>query len=139
MRAAPGLDPKARSRAGRAAWAGGSGPGGGPRLRADIPLTGGPVGLVAWVGPERLLAIQEVCCDERQQLLTIDARRRGILAAVPLGGTVLRVARTPHELVTLVAPPNANGVPRLDVAGGDGIVRTVALDRLRAGVQLTDT
>src|SRR4051794_17875450 len=111
----------------------------GPRLRADIPLTGGPVGLVAWVGPERLLAIQEVCCDERQQLLTIDARRRGILAAVPLGGTVLRVARTPHELVTLVAPPNAIGVSRLDVAGGDGIVRTVALDRLRAGVQLTDT
>jgi hypothetical protein len=110
----------------------------GPRLRANIPLTGGPVGLVAWVGPDRLLAVQEICCDERQQLLTLDAARRGILAAVPFGGSVLRAARTPHELVTLVTPPNAIGVPRLEVAGGDGIVRTVTLDRLRAGVRVSD-
>ena len=95
----------------------------------------GAVGLVAWPAPERLLAVQEVCCDERQQLLVADVARRRVTARRALGGTVQAVGRTGRELVLLIAPPKRIGPARLAVVAGAGNVRFVALDRVRAGAQ----
>ena len=95
----------------------------------------GAVGLVAWPAPERLLAVQEVCCDERQRLLVADVDRRRVTARRALGGTVQAVGRTARDLVLLIAPPKRIGPARLAVVGGAGDVRLVALDRVHAGAE----
>jgi len=110
----------------------------GLRAVADVPLRGGPVGLVAWLGRRRLLAVQELCCQERQSAVWIDAASGRVLARRLLAGSVLRVARTPTALVALTATPNAIGPASLEVAGADGVVRVVPLDRVRAGVRVQD-
>jgi hypothetical protein len=107
------------------------------RVAADIELEGGPIGALAWLVPGRLLAIQEVG-NERQQLLAVDVARRRVTAHRALGGSVLAVARTPRELVLLVAPANAVGRARLAVASPSGGVRFVRLERIRAGSRLVD-
>jgi hypothetical protein len=108
------------------------------RVMDEMRLTGGPVGLVALLRGRRVLALQEVCCEERQQLLALDVRGDRVLARRPLDGSVLRVARTPRWLVALVAPASAIGPARLVVADRKGTVRVVELDRIRAGVRLVD-
>jgi hypothetical protein len=108
------------------------------RVVKDIPISGGSVGLVSWAGKRRLLAVQEDCCDEKQQLLVVDVAERRIEARRPLDGTVLRVARTPDELVLLVAPAGRIGAAWLAVADRDGGLRFLALDRTLAGTRTID-
>jgi hypothetical protein len=108
------------------------------RAVADVPLRGGPVGLVAWLGRSRLLALQEICCQERQSAVWIDAASRRVLERRLLAGSVLRVGRAPTALVMLAAVPNTIGPARLEVADADGVVRGVTLERVRAGVRLLD-
>jgi hypothetical protein len=107
------------------------------RVAADIELDGGPVGALAWLTPGRLLAVQEAG-SERQQLLGIDVARRRVTTHFPLRGSVLSVARTPRDLVLLVAPANALGPARLVVVEPRGAVRIVRLERIRAGSKLVD-
>jgi hypothetical protein len=107
------------------------------RSIGEVRVAGGPVGLVALMRGRRALALQEAQ-GERQQLLTLDLAHGRVLAGGPLVGSVLRVARTPRWLVTLVADTNAIGPARLEIADRDGLVRAVTLARIRAGVQLVD-
>lgn len=109
------------------------------RMRAaiDIPIKpSGAIGLLAWPQSDRLLAVQEVCCDERQQVVLVDVGKRAVVARRPLGGTVESVGRTPRELVLLVAPAKRIGPARLAVVDDRGEVRFAALDRIRAGSRL---
>jgi hypothetical protein len=106
------------------------------RVTADVPLGGGAVGALAWLAPERVLAVQEVCCDERQRLVVVDLTGRRVTARRPLGGSVQRVARTGRQLVLLVAPAQRVGTARLAVADASGAIRSVRLDRMLAGVKL---
>jgi hypothetical protein len=94
------------------------------------------VGQLAWLLPERVLAVQEICCEERQRLVAVDLDERRVATRRPLGGSVQRVARTPRELVLLVAPAKDIGHARLAVADGNGAVRFARLERMRAGVKL---
>jgi len=105
------------------------------RVAADIPITGGAVGLVAWPARARMLALQEVCCDERQRLLVVDVARRRVASHQALAGTVLRVGRTARELVLLVAPARRIGPARVAVVDSRGAVRFVALERMLAGAR----
>jgi hypothetical protein len=106
------------------------------RMTADVPLAGGAVGALAWLAPERLLAVQEVCCEERQRLVVVDLTGRRVTARRPLGGSVQRIARTGRQLVLLVAPAQQIGPARLAVADAGGAIRSVRLDRMLAGVKL---
>jgi hypothetical protein len=108
------------------------------RVTSDLRLDGGPVGLLAWLAPRRLLAVQEVCCAERQRLVAVDASTGRVLAKRALRGTVLRVARTDGALVLLVAPAKAIGPARLVVADRRGAMRVVRLGRVRAGSRLVN-
>jgi hypothetical protein len=108
------------------------------RVDAEVPILGGAVGLLAWQTPERVLAVQEVCCDERQDLLVIDPTRHRVIARHALGGTVLRAARTPRELVLLLAPAKAIGPARVAIVDQRGAVRIANLERLLAGIQPRD-
>jgi hypothetical protein len=106
------------------------------RVSADVPIAGGAVGLVAWPARGRMLALQEICCDEQQQLLAVDVARRRVDARRPLGGTVVRVGRTPRELVLLVAPAKEIGPARLALVDSRGAVRLLRLERMLAGERL---
>jgi hypothetical protein len=108
------------------------------RTTADIAIAGGAIGLVAWPAGERLLAVQETCCRELEQLLVVDVAGRRVVARRPLGGTVLRAARTPHALLLLVAPARRVGPARLAVIDDRGAVRFAPLAQTPAGERLTD-
>jgi hypothetical protein len=108
------------------------------RVAADVPLAGGAVGLLAWSQRGRVLAVQELCCDEQQRLLVVDVTRRRVTGRRSLGGTVRRVGRTPREFVLLLAPPREIGPARLAVVDGAGAVRSLRLERIPAGEQLLD-
>jgi hypothetical protein len=106
------------------------------RVAADIPLTGGPVGGVAWLTRGRVLALQEVCCSERQRALVVDLAHRRVQARYDLGGSVLRVVHASGDLVLLLAPAQAIGTARLAVVDGRGVVRFVPLPGILAGTKL---
>ena len=106
------------------------------RVRADLPITGGAVGLVAWLAAERALMLQDICCDERQQLVVVDLARRRFTARRPLEGTIQRVGRTPRDLVLLLSPAKDVGPARLVVADAQGELRSVTLEPIQAGVKL---
>ena len=106
------------------------------RVREDLPIVGGAVGLVAWPTRERLLMLQDICCGERQQLVVVDVRRRRFVARRALEGTIQRVARTARRLVLLLSPAKAVGPARLVVADARGTLRSVVLERLPAGVKV---
>jgi len=106
------------------------------RVTTDVRVTGGAVGLVAWLTPERALMIQDVCCEERQELVAVDVADGRAVARRPLGGTIQRVARTPRELVLLVSPARDVGPARLVVVDAWGAIRSVALERIPAGVRM---
>ena len=109
------------------------------RVDAEVPILGGGVGLLAWQTPDRVLALQEVCCDERQDLLVIDPTRHRVIARRALAGTVLRAARTPDELVLLLAPAQQIGPVQLAIVDHRGAVRTANVERILAGIQPRDT
>jgi hypothetical protein len=103
-------------------------------VSADVPLGGGPVGAVAWLAPRRVLALQE---DQgRQRLLAIDLDTRRVVARRALGGSVETIARSPSELLLLVAPADTTGPARLVVADERGAARSVRLGRVLAGLKL---
>jgi hypothetical protein len=106
------------------------------RVTADVPLAAGAVGALAWLSPDRVLAVQEVCCEERQRLVAVDLARRRVAARRPLGGSLQRVGRTDRELVLLVAPAQQIGPARVAVADASGAIRAVRLDRILAGVKM---
>lgn len=105
------------------------------RVTVDVPIAGGAVGLLAWPARGRVLAVQEICCDERQQLVVVDVARRRVAARRGLEGTVQRVGRTPRELVLLVAPAQDIGAARLALVDSRGRLRFVGLARMLAGTK----
>jgi hypothetical protein len=105
------------------------------RVAADIGLDGEDVGAVAWLTGRRVLALQEVG-SERQRLITVDLVKRRVIARRALGGSVVQLARTPHELVILLAPSETIAPARLAVVSRRGAVRFVRLRRILAGSKL---
>jgi hypothetical protein len=99
------------------------------RVIRRLPIEeGGPVGALAWLGPQRLLAVQdEDYWSERQRLLVIDLARNRVTAVRALGGSVLGAALAGKRLVLVVAPAQAIGPARLLVADARADVRGVDL------------
>jgi hypothetical protein len=78
------------------------------RTTARVAVPGGPIGGLAWLRPDRVLAVQELP-GERQHVVAIDLPRRRVVARHPLGGAVIRLAVTRHALTLLVAPARTIG------------------------------
>ena len=108
------------------------------RVTADIRVGGGALGAVAWLAGGRLLALQEAG-SERQRLVAVDLASKRLVARRALGGAVMQVARTPRELLMVVAPAQAIGRARIAVADRRGVVRFAALERILAGSKLLGT
>jgi hypothetical protein len=97
-----------------------------------IPTWSGWVRSLAWVSPRRLLG------EEPAGLFLLDPVARKRLASPNTPGTVLAAQRAGNRLVLLAAPPFGPEVAELAVVGGDGAVRTVRLDRIRATGSISD-
>lgn len=107
------------------------------RTQATIRVSGEPIGALAWLDPDWVLAVQEVA-GERQQVTAYDLAARRPMVQTPLEGSVQKLALTPSELVMLVAPAQRIGPARLAVVGARGAVRFVELDRVLAGTRRLD-
>lgn len=105
------------------------------RVTAEMRIHGGAVGALAWLAAGRVLAVQETR-SERQRVVAIDLSRRRVVASHALRGSVLDLARTPQQLVALVAPAEAIGPARLAVVDRRGAVRFAPLGRILAGSKL---
>ena len=108
------------------------------RVRANVPLRGGPVGAVAWLTRGRLLALQE-SESGRQRLVAVDLATRRVAARRALGGSVVQLARAPGNVVMLLAPADTIGAARVAVADGRGAVRFAPLERILAGAKILGT
>jgi hypothetical protein len=108
------------------------------RVTANVRVEGGAIGALAWLAPGRALAIQEIP-GERQRLLAVDLVKRRVAARHALRGSVQQLARTPQELVMLLAPAQGIGPARIAVADRRGAVGFVRLDRILAGSKLLGT
>ena len=94
---------------------------------ARIPTWSGGIRTLAWVSPRRLLGWEDA------GLFVLDpvARKRHAPRETP--GNVLVAQRAGNRLVLLAASPIEIGPARLAVVGPNGAVRSVLLDRIRAG------
>jgi len=102
-------------------------------VRRTIRLDGYAWALL-WARPDRLVAVVSTCCDGRAAIETFDTGSRKLVSSHALDGGVGTLARSPDGLVVLETPSNAIGPSRLDAIAADGTVRSVALDRVIAGV-----
>jgi hypothetical protein len=108
------------------------------RVTANVRVNGGAIGALAWLAPDRVLAVQEIP-GERQRLIAVDLVKRRVATRRALGGSVQGLERTAHELVMLLAPRQSIGPARIAVADPRGAVRFVQLQRILAGSKLLGT
>jgi hypothetical protein len=101
----------------------------------DLPLDSGQIGALAWIARRRMLALEEGS-GETQRLLAIDLNTQRIATRRPLRGSVMQLARTPKELVLLLAPPRSIGPARVAVADGHGRVRFARVGQILVGSKL---
>jgi hypothetical protein len=102
-------------------------------VRRTIQLDGYAWALL-WARPDRLVAVVSTCCDGRAAIETFDTGSRKLVSRRMLDGGMGTLARSSDGLVLLETPWNAIGPSRLDLIGADGSMRSVALDRVIAGV-----
>jgi hypothetical protein len=93
---------------------------------ARIPTWSGGIGTLAWVSPRRILGW------EQAGLFLLDPVGRKRLPSRENPARVLIAQRAGNRLVLLGEAPGEAGTAELSVVGGDGVVRTARLDRIRA-------
>jgi hypothetical protein len=102
-------------------------------IRATLRLGGdGPVA-VFWAAPDRLIAVAGEFSGGPQRLLVVATPRGEVLARRELRGRRIGAAVTPLGLAMLMAPERGMGPARVLLAGLDGSLRTIPLERIRAG------
>jgi hypothetical protein len=92
----------------------------------------GGISAIAWLSPRRLVGW------EPAGLFMLDPIGRKRLASPRASGEVVSAQRAGNQLVLLMAPIQQIGPAQLAVVGADGVVRTVPLDRIRAGMRPED-
>ena len=109
-------------------------------LRRSLALPLGPSHAVAmaWVEPDRVVALRLGYQPERSEVLVIAPSARRVIARTALEGEVHGIQRTPNALVLLLAPVGRIGAASLAVAGASGELRTVALERIWIGFERSE-
>src|SRR5258708_5643747 len=86
-----------------------------------------------WARENRLFALTGDCCNADVFLESVDTVAKRVVATRQLDGTIGTIARAHDALVLLGEDVNTVAPPWLEVIGSDGSVRSVTLDRIRAG------
>ena len=110
-------------------------------LRRQLAL---PVGYsqtysLAWLEPDRLLAVRMAFHPERLEVLTVAPSARRVIARSELQGEIVSIAHTRDSLVLLMSPAGRIGTGTLVVASASGEVRSVPLQRVWIGTDRPDT
>jgi hypothetical protein len=100
------------------------------RLRrlGQVRTWSGGISAIAWVSPRRLIGW------EPAGLFMLDPIARKRLDSPRASGEVVSAQRVGNQLVLLMAPNQEIGPAHLAVVGADGVVQTVPLERIRAGM-----
>ncbi|HET7571523.1 MAG TPA: hypothetical protein VFJ77_02505 [Gaiellaceae bacterium] len=98
--------------------------------RAGVPLSGWLQSLL-WASPGRVVALTGE--QDGVTVAVVDAVAKRVVARHPLGGMAAAVARFRGGLAALVQPGGSVGAAKLAVVGPSGEVRSVRLERIRAG------
>jgi hypothetical protein len=93
------------------------------------------VNSLAWVAPDRVLVVQQLCCSGTFDLVVVAPRSRRIVERTTLEGEPISVDSTRSELVVLMAPPHGIGPSQLLVVDRQGRRRSVRLAEIWAGRQ----
>jgi hypothetical protein len=102
-------------------------------LKRMVPLEGMAHALL-WARLDRVVAIVGgPCCSLGVDVVTIDTGARRVVSREQLTGDVVALSRAADALVLLMTPRNEIGPARLVTVAADGVVRSVGLDRVRAG------
>jgi hypothetical protein len=102
-------------------------------LKRTVPLDGMAHALL-WARLDRVVAVVGGrCCSLGVDVVTIDTGARRVVSREELAGDVVALSRAADALVLLMTPRNEIGPARLVVVAADGAVRSVGLDRVRAG------
>lgn len=94
-----------------------------------------------WPAPRRLFALTLSRAETSPNLVMIDPVARRVLRRTPLAGLPQVVGRTPRAAVILilpVGPPGSIGPAEILVLDSRGVVRSVTLDEIQAGVERLD-
>lgn len=105
-------------------------------LRPLRDLVLGPsaeVQMLDWVAPDRLLAVVRSCCPADSSVSLVDTANGAVFARHALVGELVAAGRARGALVLLLQPASLGPV-QVAVAGADGTLRTVVLDRVLGGV-----
>ncbi len=108
-------------------------------LRPLHDLVLGPsaeIQVLDWAAPDRLLAVVRSCCPAASSVSLVDTASGAVLARHALAGELVAAGRARAALVLLLEPTSFGPV-RLAVAGADGALRTVDLDRVLGGPSTT--
>jgi hypothetical protein len=101
-------------------------------VRRTVPLDGYTRALL-WARLDRVVALTSYCCTPGTSVFTVDTGARRVVSRRELANDVIAVRRAADALVLLETPRNQIGPARLEVVAADGSLRSVGLDRVRAG------
>lgn len=106
------------------------------RVRSSVRVTkSGRIVLSSWLTPRRVLAFSRSCCPRSLSLSVVDPVARRVLVQRLLKGNPEKAARSELGLVVLFWPEAGAGPPTLARVDANGSVRSVVLNRIRAGVE----
>ena len=100
-----------------------------PHAPSTTRTWSGGISALAWLTPRRLVGW------EPAGLFMLDPVARRRLDSPRASGDVVSTQRAGNQLVLLTAPSQELGAAQLALVGADGAVRTVLLDRIRAGMR----
>jgi hypothetical protein len=105
------------------------------RRSLALPLGNAHVLALAWLEPDRILALRLAYHPERLEVLVVAPSAKRVLATRTLDGDLNAIERTPSALVMLLSPKGRIGAGRLAVASANGDVRSATLERIWIGFE----
>jgi hypothetical protein len=106
------------------------------RVRGSVRLGDGWIAAAAWPTARRLVAV--IGSEGYPKVVTVDPVTRRVLSErlLPFRGGLLGAAAIPGGVAFLLAEADEIAPVQVGVAGGDGVLRTVVLDRILGGTRL---
>ena len=107
------------------------------RRELTLPLGFGEIWALAWLEPDRVLALRHAYHPERLEVVTVAPSARRVIARAELKGQLIATGRSADALVLLLSPQGRIGPGTLAVASTSGEVRTVPLERIWLGTEVS--
>jgi hypothetical protein len=103
----------------------------------EIPLARGSVDgdTIAWLAPDRIVAIARTCCSSGFDLVVLDPVARVVVERRPLHFEVLEAVQVRGRLAVLAAPEHGIGPVQLLLLDAQGGIEAAELERIQGGYE----